>query len=194
MSPEYDALAVAEYRALRETIRQRGSIRLVLAPVTFVAWALLVLLVTATTTIPALALVPLLVLAAGFEAVFAVHVGVERIGRYLQAFYEPGLPQTPAWEHVAMAGAPISRRGARIDPLFASLFAAATLLNFIPVVILTGGQGPLVPGGVPLEIAVYGLLHLLLLWRIVGAWRFAARQRGVDLAHFKALKSPGRQD
>jgi hypothetical protein len=34
-------------------------------------------------------LVPLIVLAAGSEAVLALYMNVERIGRYLQAFQEP---------------------------------------------------------------------------------------------------------
>ena len=38
--------------------------------------------------VPLATLVPLLVLAAAFECVFALHVGIERVGRYLQVFYE----------------------------------------------------------------------------------------------------------
>ena len=43
-------------------------------------------------------LVPLLILVAGFEAIFALHVNVERIGRYLQVFHE----DDDGWEQVAM--------------------------------------------------------------------------------------------
>jgi hypothetical protein len=74
-----------------------------------------------------LALVTQVPLAAGFEAVFALHVGVERIGRYLQVFHEDaGGP--PAWERHAMAFGPPSA-GGRVDPLFSGLFAAAAVLT-----------------------------------------------------------------
>ena len=177
-----------EYRALRATIRERGTARLIVALVTFVAWAGLLLVVGAFISIPAFSLVPLLVLAAGFEAVFAAHVGVERIGRYLQVFHEPGSPVSPCWELLAMAGSPKPRPSARLDPLFAGLFAAATLLNLIPVVLLTAGVDERLPGGLSLELAVYSLLHFLFLWRLVAAWRFASHQRKHDLEHFVAVR------
>ena len=78
-----------EYIALRATIRERGTARVCL----FVGrhrrlggarrsprprWR----------PRPIATLLPLLVLASMFEAVFALHVGVERIGRYLQVFHE----------------------------------------------------------------------------------------------------------
>ena len=81
---------------------------------------------------------PLLVLAGTFEAVFALHVGVERIGRYLQVFHDD------AWEQTAMAfGPPLAGTGT--DPLFAGLFGLATVCNFLPV--LVGGSAPAELGG-----------------------------------------------
>jgi hypothetical protein len=188
MTLDSAALSLEEYRALRATIRERGTVRLVLAVVTFVAWAAMILLVQTVVAVPAFALVPLVVLAAGFEAVFAAHVGVERVGRYLQAFYEPGPPSLPMWEHVAMAGVPHPGSGARLDALFAGLFAAATLINLVPVVLLSSGVAPDLPGGLPMELGFYGLVHLLFLWRLLSAWRFASGQRRRDFEHFRSLR------
>ena len=81
MATDPTPLAVEEYRALRATIRERGTMRLVVALITFVAWAAGALAVVSWGSVSALALLPLLVLVAGFEVVFATHVGVERIGR-----------------------------------------------------------------------------------------------------------------
>ena len=43
--------------------------------------------VASLAAIPVATLLPLVLLAACFEAIFALHTGVERIGRYLQVFY-----------------------------------------------------------------------------------------------------------
>ena len=37
-----------------------------------------------------LTLVPFLAIAATFEISFFIHMGIERVGRYLQVLYEPG--------------------------------------------------------------------------------------------------------
>lgn len=181
------ALSTEEYRALRATIRERGTMRLVVATITFVAWAALAL---GWSSVPAFGLFPLLVLAGGFEVVFAAHVGVERIGRYLQVHYEPadGLPR---WEHAAMEIGSRAGAGSRIDPLFAGVFIVATLLNLIPLALVTGDEGPLLPGGVPLELAVFGSLHLLFIARVLQARRFAAGQRERDLQLFQGSGTGG---
>src|SRR5690606_36019225 len=83
-----DARQQAEYQSMRDTIRQRGTVRMVLVPVTFIGWAAVAAGVSAVITVAISTLVPLLVLAAGFEAIFALHLNVERIGRYLQVFHE----------------------------------------------------------------------------------------------------------
>ena len=51
---------------------------------------------------PVATLLPLLVLAVVFEAIFAIHTGVERVGRYLQVYFEAP-DETARWENVAMA-------------------------------------------------------------------------------------------
>jgi len=121
----------AEFQALRDTIRERGTRRVTLFWATTAFWATLLtaaigLVAFAPTIGPRagafLTLVSLLPLAAGFEAVFALHVGVERIGRYLQVFYE-GREPLPAWERTAMAIGPTGPKGLT-DPLFSAMFAA----------------------------------------------------------------------
>ena len=165
-----------EYRALRATIRERGTVRMVLAPAVFTAWAGTAVATTAVITVAVSTLVPLMVLAAGFEAIFALHVNVERLGRYLQVFHE----SESGWEHVTM------RFGRRFpasgpDPLFSRLFILAVSLNFLPVAL--GGEIP--------EIVVLAVGHMILVNRIRQARQFAARQRAEDLTRFESLRDGG---
>src|SRR5436190_24290129 len=151
-----------EFAALRSTIRDRGTVRLILLPVTFGLWAAAAVATTAAIQLPIAALVPLVVLAAGFEAIYALHVNVERIGRYLQVFHEPD----GGWEHVAMTfGERFPGRGP--DALFSTLFLLATALNYLPVAL--GGSMP--------ELVGAALLHFLLAIHIVTPLQPAARQR-----------------
>ena len=162
-----------EYRALRATIRERGTARMVLVPLIFVAWAATAVATTAVITVAVSTLVPLMVLAAGFEAVFALHVNVERVGRYLQVFHEsPG-----AWEHVAMR---FGQRfpGSGPDPLFSRLFILAVSLNFLPVAL--GAEVP--------EVVFLAILNLIFLNRIRLARQFAAGQRAADLTRFESIR------
>ena len=75
--------------------------------------------------------------------------------------------------------------GSGIDPLFSGVFIVATLLNLIPLALVTEGEGPMLPGGVPLELAVFGLLHVLFITRVLRARAFAAGQRARDLQLFR---------
>src|SRR4051812_18346735 len=88
------------YRALRATIASRGATRVWLFVAVIVAWAAAPIAPASLAALPAATLLPLLVLAAGFEAVFSVHTGVERVGRYLQVFYGSGDRE---WERTIMA-------------------------------------------------------------------------------------------
>src|SRR3954465_6445329 len=119
-----------EFRALRATIQQRGTARMIVVPLGFVGWAGRAVATAAVITVAISTLVPLLVLVAGFESVFALHINVERIGRYLQVFHESH-GEGPGWEHVAMR---FGQRfpGAGPDPLFSRLFVLATSVNFLP--------------------------------------------------------------
>ena len=164
----------SEYEALRATIRERGTVRMILLPVTFGLWGAAAIATTAVVLLPIAALLPLLVLAAGFESIYALHVNVERIGRYIQVFHEP----EGGWEHVAMAyGQRFPGKGS--DALFSALFLIATALNYLPVAL--GGTIP--------ELVVAGLLHLLLAFHIGTARSRASRQRLQDLERFQALRN-----
>ena len=173
-----------EYRALRDTIGQRGTTRIWVFLAGLIAWAALTVATAALAAVPVATLLPLLVLAAAFEAVFSLHVGVERIGRYVQVFFEDDSPEGAEpgeirkWEHVAMTfGRPLT--GTAIDPLFAMFFILATVLNFVPV---------LFAEPVRIEIIVVGAVHLLFIGRILAARWVASRQRAADLERFQQLK------
>ena len=81
-----------------------------LVPLTCLGWAVLTLLVVLYGAPPVASIVSLAVLVGGFEAVHALHVGAERIGRYLQVYYE-ALPDGPRWETA------VTTVGARIHHL-----------------------------------------------------------------------------
>jgi hypothetical protein len=161
-----------EYRILRTTIAQRGTVRMVLAPVTLFAWAATAVATAAVITVALSTLVPLLVLAAGFEAINALYLNVERIGRYLQVFHE----RDGGWEHVATA---FGQRfpGSAPDPLFSRMFVIAVSLNYIPVAL----------GGEVTEMVVLAVLHLSFIARVRLATTAAAKQRALDLERFEAL-------
>ena len=125
------------------------------------AWATLAIVVYAVSAIPVLAVVPLVVLAAGFEVVFAAHVGVERVGRYLQVHYEAPPGELPRWEQVVMK---LGRQGlpsGGIDPLFSTLFAIAAIVNLAPIALMTYSAAPLLVGDISVEFAFYAFLHVL---------------------------------
>lgn len=175
-----------EYSALRATIRERGTARVWIVVVGLTGWAALSLAAAVTGVAPALTLVPLVLLAATFEAVFSLHIGVERIGRYLQVFHEgrpedapaPGHAARTGWEGIAMTfGPPL--RGTRTDPLFTVCFAIAAVLNFTPT---------LLAGPVPVEAIVIGAAHLVFIARLAVARRASTTQRAADLARFEQMK------
>jgi hypothetical protein len=170
------SLTESEFTALRATIASRGTVRMVLVPVVVLGWASLAIVVVLFGDLPVAALPPLAILVAGFEAVNALHVGVERIGRYHQVFYE-GRPGAPAWETTAMAVAP-RVRSAGVDPLFTVVFAAATILNMTTA---------LVPEPTPLETLMIGGFHAVFLLRIARARQRAGSQRTHDLHAFQEL-------
>jgi hypothetical protein len=173
-------LPEAEYAVLRQTIATRGTARMVLFPVTMIAWAALALIVLTFTDAPMATLYPLAALVGGFEAIHALHVGVERIGRYLQVYYE-NLETGPRWEATVMAVGP-ALPGGGIDPLFSVVFASATFINIIPALAMQ-------PRATATELGVIGALHLTVAIRIVRARGAAARQRAVELETFRAIHS-----
>ena len=173
-------LARVEYEALRATIRERGTWRVVLFWMSLAVWAAL-LLVAAVRGAPFAAFVSLIVLVAGFEGIYALHVGVERIGRYLEVFYEEGAI-LPAWERTAMAyGREPS--GDRVDSLFSKVFVTAALLNLAPI--LASRQVGF--------ILVGFVAHVLFAARILQAKRYATGQRARDLERFRWLKDKNKE-
>ncbi len=172
-----------EYAELRRTIGIRGTVRVALVPWTFVWWAGLTVVLVLFSELPVAALLTLAVLASGFEAVHALHIGVERIGRYLQVSYEEAAGDSsvtgsrPGWETTAMAvGPPLPGGGA--DPLFTILFCCAAVVNMVPA---------LLPVPTPIEIGLIAALHVAFVIRVVRARLAAARQRGVELERYRAL-------
>ncbi len=108
----------------------------------------------------------------------ALHVGAERIGRYLQVYYET-LPDGPRWETAVMTVGP-ALPGGGIDPLFSVVFVGTTIVNLVPA---------LAPSVTPVELGVVVLLHAGFVFRIVRARLAASRQRAVELESFKAMQS-----
>ena len=175
-------LRVEEYRALRSTIASRGSLRLTLCLAGLTAWALALIVVLAWLPNPIAGTIPLLLLVVTFEVNRMLHVGVERIGRYLQAFYEDaGVAGSdrPAWETTAMAfGAGVP--GAAGHPLLVPLFLFATLINTLSV---------LLPGPLPVELGGLLLPHAaFVVWMLI-ANRAMKLQRTRELNRFRELRS-----
>jgi len=174
-----------EYTALRATIRERGTARVYLFVGGITAWVAATIATAALASTPVATLLPLLLLASAFEAVFALHVGVERIGRYIQVFHETeradragGSDSALGWEHAAMAfgrpdGAPAT------DALFSVPFLLAAVCNVAPALLLNP---------VPTELTFVGGAHALFALRLLVARRSAGKQRAIDLERFRQLK------
>ena len=177
-------LAIEEYRALRATIRERGTLRLFVTAITVVAWAALSLALLAVTTMPAMTLVPLTVLAAGFEVVFAAHVSVERIGRYLAARYETPEAALPDWERAIADVGGRAGQGSGIDALFSLIFVLATAFNLIPLVVIVLELPSAPAPAVILTSSALVAAHLAFIARILHARRYAAGQRARDAELF----------
>lgn len=175
-------LTETEFTALRATIASRGTARMVLLPVVVIGWASLAIVVVLFGDLPVAALPPLAILVGGFEAINALHVGVERIGRYLQVFYE-GRPDASGWETTVMAAGP-RLRGGGVDPLFTVVFSAAAILNMTTA---------LVPEPTPLETLVVGGMHAAFLARVARARQVASSQRARDLRAFQETRAAADQ-
>ena len=176
-------VAVREYAALRETIRSRGGARPIAFLLGLSAWAVVLAGILAWLPTPIASVVPLLMLLATFEVVRTLHLGVERIGRYIQVFFEEqdgGSAATtpPAWERTAMAFGP-TLPGAGVHPYFLPVFFMATVVNFLAV---------LFPGPVTVELATLAVPHVALLAWLIYCDVGMRKQRGTELARFRALR------
>jgi len=104
--------------------------------------------------------------------VYALHVAVERVGRYLAVSFDD------SWEQAASQfGRP--KHSAAIDPLFAVVFGIAALLNLLPALVAS----PTIE-----ELVFLGSAHALFGVRLVFAKITAAKQREIDGDRFRALK------
>jgi hypothetical protein len=167
--------AQEEYRALRATIRERGTARVFVVVLTVVAWAALSIAGFDRLPAPFVSLMTLVVLVAGFEANAALHIGIERVGRYIQATYER--TGTPGWERV-VAHAPFPRLAGQ-DPLYAATFLIAALINLLPSTQFLATNVSLPPSA---SIAVTSAaLHLGFAVRVVQVRRFVRSQHARDL-------------
>ena len=167
-----------EYNALRATIRERGTTRVWVVLVGTIGWAAVALATAAVAVPPLVTLIPLLVLATTFEITFSLHTGVERVGRYIQVFFEePG--GMSGWEHRIMEFGRSGKRRLSTDPLFARSFLLGVVLNLVAAI---------VSGPIAIEWVVLAIAHALLALRILMARREAAGQRAADLARFKEIK------
>jgi hypothetical protein len=166
-----------EYRALRATIRERGTARVWTFVVGILVWSVSLIATLFLQTPPAALLVPLLALAATFEGVLALHVGVERIGRYLLVFHDDD------WERAAGAfGKPTGSIG--VDPLFTTFFLLAALVTLMPLVAVAGLRTE--------ELAGLGVAEAAFFARVVAAKIACGRQRAVDTERFDYLKASDR--
>jgi hypothetical protein len=129
---------------------------------------------------PVAAAIPLLLLLATFEAIRPLHFGAERIGRYLQVFYEEAgeadraLADTPSWERVAMRLGHVPGVGGH--PLFVPVFFLATVVNYLAV---------LIPAPVPIEMAVMAVPHAAFIAWLIAADRAMRRQRAAELEQLR---------
>jgi hypothetical protein len=176
-----------EFETLRATIRARGGAR----PWAFLAgisaWAALLILVLIWLPNPIAAAVPLLVLVATFEVVRSLHLVVERIGRYVQAFFEEGSAidgplVPPAWERTAMIFGP-RVPGVGVHPFFLPVFLLATVINLLAVVL---------PDPIPLELGAMLLPHVAFVVWMIYCDRAMRKQRATELARYRALRDSAR--
>jgi len=172
----------SEYLVLRQTIAQRGALRPVLVLCGIAIWAASLIAVLALLPYPVAAAIPLLALLVTFEVIRPLHFGAERIGRYIQVFYEEvgepnrALTDTPSWERVAMSFGAMPGVGGH--PLFVPLFLMATAVNYLAVIL---------PRPVAIELSVMAVPHLAFIAWLVAADRAARTQRAIELARLRDL-------
>jgi hypothetical protein len=171
-----DPVRLAEFSALRDTIRERGTTRMVLVTGATVAWAGLATAIVLVAPLALLLVLPLVVLSAGFEVNFAMHFAVERIGRYLQVAFEERQAAV-GWETTSLAfGDRFSVKS--VDPLLFWVFTAAVGANFL-CVLLTNAETT--------DLGIVTAVHVGVLVRFVFARRLARVQRADDLSRFREL-------
>ena len=174
--------ARSEYLVLRRTIAQRGALRHILFVAGIGLWAVTSTAVLVWLPSSVAALIPLLVLVATFEAIRPLHFGAERIGRYLQVFFEEsGDPQrplrdTPSWERVAMHFGTVPGVGGH--PLFVPVFLLATIVNHFVAM-----QANLAFA----DHIILAVLHVAFAGWLFSAHRAMKKQRQIELDRMRHL-------
>jgi Flp pilus assembly protein TadB len=181
--------AAREFSILRETIRSRGGLRPLVLLAGVSVWATVLVAVLVWLPNPIASTVPLVVLLATLEALRTLHLGVERIGRYIQVFFEEdsatGAPSgAPAWEHIAMQLGP-SLPGAGGHPYFLAVLLMATVVNYLAV---------LFPGPLAIELATLAVPHLAFVTWLIHCDRGMRKQRATELARFRELRARAADD
>ena len=172
----------SEYLVLRKTIAHRGALRPILVLCGIGIWAVLLIAVLVLLPYPAAAAIPLLALVVTFEVIRPLHFGAERIGRYLQVFYEEAgdpsrpLSDTPSWERVAMSFGVVPGVGGHA--LFVPLFLMAAALNYMAV---------LLPAPERVEWSVMAIPHLAFIGWLVASDRAMRAQRTIELTRLREL-------
>ena len=179
----------AEYLVLRQTIAHRGALRPILMLAGTGLWGAALIAVLGWLPYPAAAAIPLLILVTTFEVIRPLHFGAERIGRYVQVFHEEAghtdrsIGDVPSWERVAMQFGAVPGVGGH--PLFVPIFLMATVLNFVLV---------LFPEPEPADMALLTIPHAAFVLWLVLADRAMRRQRPIELARLRALRTSGEAD
>ena len=179
----------SEYLVLRQTIAQRGALRPILMLTGTGLWAASLIAVLGWLPYPAASLIPLLVLVATFEVIRPLHFGAERIGRYLQVFYEEdgrgdrALGDVPSWERVAMQFGAVPGVGGH--PLFVPIFLMATVLNYVLV---------LFPEPEAADMALLTVPHAAFVLWLVRADRAMRRQRIIELERLRTLRTSAEKE
>jgi hypothetical protein len=179
-----DDLAIHEFAALRATIQSRGGTRILSFLAGICAWAVTLTAVLAWLPSPMASLVPLVLLLTTFEVVRVQHLVVERIGRYVQVFYEEAgsgadALRPPTWERAAMHFGPATP-GAGGHPLFLPVFAVAVLANSLAIIF---------PGPIAVEAGTLAVPHVAFVAWMLYCDRGMRRQRAADLERYRALKA-----
>jgi hypothetical protein len=177
-------LSAEEYRQLRAAIAARGHLRALLFLAGLAGWTAALVAVLVLLPYPLASMIPLALLLAAFEAIRPLHFGAERIGRFLQVFYEErgdsARPRadTPSWERCAMSFGGATP-GAAGHPLYLPVFLIAVVLNYLAVIL---------PGPVAAELALLAIPHAaFVLWLLI-ADRAVRTQRERELQRYRDLR------
>jgi hypothetical protein len=172
----------SEYLVLRRTIAQRGALRPILFLSGIAIWSVTTIAVLVWLPRPVAAFIPLLVLIATFEAIRPLHFGAERIGRYLQVFYEEAgeagrpLRDSPSWERIAMQFGSVP--GAGGHPLFVPSFFLATLANYFVAI---------QPGPGFADAIIVGVAHAVFVAWMFASHRAMKKQRQIEVERMRQL-------